>query len=80
MNEIDLYQQLAEGLSLGASPLVSKMFKMLANENEAKLLLAASPPAPIEELAEKTGLDREEIEKMIDPLHENRMGGFFQPV
>jgi len=68
MSEIDLYQQLAEGLSLGASPLVAKMFKMLANENEAKLLLAASPPAPVEELAERTGLDKEEIEKMIDPL------------
>jgi len=68
MTEIDLYQQLAEGLSLGASPLVPKMFKLLTDENEAKLLLAASPPAPIEELAEKTGLDKEEIEKMIDPL------------
>lgn len=68
MTESDLYQKLAEELLLGSSSLVPKMFKLLANENEARLLLAASPPAPIEELAERSGLDKQVIEKMIDPL------------
>ena len=41
---------------------------MLIDEKEAKVLLAASPPATMQEIAEKTGVEMSEIESMIAPL------------
>jgi Pyruvate/2-oxoacid:ferredoxin oxidoreductase delta subunit/biotin operon repressor len=52
----------------GESKFIHLIFDELINENEAKLLLAASPPATLEELAEKTGMGEEQIKEMIEPL------------
>jgi len=64
----ELYQQLAEAVGWGESKYIPGIFEELADEKEAKVLMAASPPATIEELAEKSGLPAGEIEQMIDPL------------
>ncbi len=63
-----LYQQLAEAIGVGDSAIIPKIFAVLANEDEARVLLAAAPPATIEELAEKTGLAADTVEKMMEPL------------
>jgi Pyruvate/2-oxoacid:ferredoxin oxidoreductase delta subunit/DNA-binding MarR family transcriptional regulator len=68
MAEKTLYEELAEGLGAGESRYIHAIFESLADQNEAKVLLAASPPATIKELAEKTCIEESEIEKMIDPL------------
>jgi len=68
MADMELYQQLAATLGLGESPLAPQMFQELVDENGVKILLAASPPATVEEIAEKTGLKIDEINKQIDPL------------
>ena len=68
MSQTDPYQQLSEAIGVTDSTLIPQLFKMLADENEAKVLLAASPPASVEELSEKTGIPKDEVEKMIDPL------------
>lgn len=68
MNEQSYYQQLAETIGTGESEIIVTIFKELIDEKEARVLLAAAPPATIEELAEKTGVDTSEIEAMIDPL------------
>ena len=68
MTEKTPYKQLAEAIGAGDSKLIAKIFEALADENEAKILLAAAPPATIDEMAEKTGLPNEDIEKMLDPL------------
>ena len=68
MTEKTPYKQLAEAIGAGESKLIAKIFEALADENEAKILLAAAPPATIDEMAEKTGLPNEDIEKMLDPL------------
>jgi Fe-S-cluster-containing hydrogenase component 2/predicted transcriptional regulator len=68
MTEKTPYKQLAEAIGAGDSKLIAKIFEALADENEAKILLAAAPPATIDEIAEKTGLPNEDIEKMLDPL------------
>ena len=68
MTEQTLYQELAEGLGAGESNIIAAIFEELTDENEAKLLLAASPPATLQELAEKTGIGEAQIEEMIDPL------------
>jgi len=60
--------KLAAAIGAENSPTIPKIFKMLADENEAKVLLAAYPPGSAEELAEKTGLPIAEVEKMLDPL------------
>ncbi|MCP4752894.1 MAG: 4Fe-4S ferredoxin [Proteobacteria bacterium] len=68
MTQESIYQQLAEAIGVGDSAIVPDIFKMLADEDEAKVLMAASPPATIEELSQKTGIPAEKVEKMIDPL------------
>ena len=41
----ELYQQLAEAVGWGESKYIPAIFEELADENEAKVLMAASPPA-----------------------------------
>ena len=62
------YLQLAEAVGTGDSKYIPQIFEVLANEKEARLLLAASPPATAAELSEKTGLPQTEIEQMVGPL------------
>jgi Pyruvate/2-oxoacid:ferredoxin oxidoreductase delta subunit/predicted transcriptional regulator len=68
MTTQELYRQLAEAVGGGESRYIPGIFESLADEDEARVLLAASPPATVEELAEKTGLPPDRIEKMLDPL------------
>jgi hypothetical protein len=56
MKDMTPYQKMAESIGFGDSKIMPKMFAAIADEDEAKLILAASPPATLEELGEKTGL------------------------
>ncbi|MBW1681582.1 MAG: 4Fe-4S binding protein [Deltaproteobacteria bacterium] len=78
MSAKEMYQQLAEAVGTGQSKYIPGVFETLADEDEARILLAASPPATGEELAEKTGLDPEKIEDMLDALF--RKGLIFKSV
>ncbi len=68
MAEETLYQKLAEAVGAGDSKYIPGIFETLADEKEAKVLLAAAPPATIQEIAQKTGLKEKEVEAMVDPL------------
>ena len=68
MTDTKLCQQLAEAVGAGKSPLIPKLFEMLVNDDEAKVLLVAAPPATIEEIAQKTGLPADKITAMMEPL------------
>ncbi len=68
MSEKTIYDQLAESIGVQGSKLLPKLFAMLADEDAAKVVFAAAPPASVDELSEKTGLPAADIEKMIDPL------------
>ena len=68
MAEMNDYQQLTARIGGNPNGILPDIFKSLADENEAKILLAASPPATIQELAQKTGLNESDVEKMIDDL------------
>jgi len=61
MTEKAIYQELAEGLGAGESRFIPGIFESLTSEDEARVLLAASPPATVKELAEKTGFCESEI-------------------
>ena len=68
MTDMDLYQELSESVGVKNSQRVQQMFKILLDESEARILMAAAPPATVEELAEKSGLSSSQVEKMIEPL------------
>jgi len=68
MAETSASEQLAAAVGASDSKIIPAIFEALTDENEARLLLAAAPPATVAELSEKTGMEAEEIEKMIDPL------------
>ena len=68
MAEKTVNEQLAEQVGRGGSQIIADIFGALTDENEAKLLLAAAPPATAEELSEKTGIPVSDIEGMVDPL------------
>ncbi len=68
MAETTMSEQLAAAVGAPDSKIIPAMFDERTDENEARLRLAAAPPATAVEIAEKTGIAAEEIEKMIDPL------------
>jgi ferredoxin len=68
MGQPTCYQQLAEAIGAGESKYIPNVFQILVNEPEAQVLLAASPPATVEEIGKKTGIAASDIEAMIDPL------------
>ena len=61
-------QQLAEAVGAGESTLIQKIFEVLVKDDEAKVLLAAAPPATAEEIVQKTGLPPETIKTMLESL------------
>jgi formate hydrogenlyase subunit 6/NADH:ubiquinone oxidoreductase subunit I/predicted transcriptional regulator len=68
MAEKTMNEQLAEQVGAGDSKIIAAIFGTLTDESEAKVLLAAAPPATVEEISEKTGIPVRDVERMIDPL------------
>jgi ferredoxin len=68
MAERILCRQLAEAVGAGESPLIQKIFEVLVKDDEAKVLLAAAPPATAETLAQETGLPWGAIKTMVESL------------
>ena len=68
MVEMALCIKLAEAVGAGDSPMIPKIFEALVNDEEAKVMLFATPPATAEELAEKSGLSQDAIKTMMDSL------------
>jgi Pyruvate/2-oxoacid:ferredoxin oxidoreductase delta subunit len=68
MEKQTVYQQLAAGIGQPNSDTMAKIFQVVANQDEANVLLAASPPKTLAQLSEETGLEESTIEAMIDPL------------
>jgi Fe-S-cluster-containing hydrogenase component 2/DNA-binding transcriptional ArsR family regulator len=66
--EATLYQQLAACIGAADSSIIPKVFQLLADDEEARLLMAASPPATVEQLAERTGFSAERIGELVGPL------------
>jgi Pyruvate/2-oxoacid:ferredoxin oxidoreductase delta subunit len=68
MAEPTVYQQIAARLGADPQGLLPEILEVLADEKQAKSLLAASPPSTLSELAEKTGLSPGEIPALVDDL------------
>jgi ferredoxin len=63
---MSLYQELAGRIGLGESKIVPRLFEMLADETDAKILL--SLPGTVPDLQVKMGLTQEEAEKRMKDL------------
>jgi len=61
-----MYQELAARIGLGESAIAPRLFEMLADETDAKILL--SLPGTVPDVQAKTGLSLEEAEKRIKEL------------
>lgn len=63
-----LWQQLAECVGAPGSKYIPGIFETLTDETEAKILLAAAPPATVQEISQKSGIPEAAVQKAIDPL------------
>jgi NAD-dependent dihydropyrimidine dehydrogenase PreA subunit len=63
---MSLYQELASRIGLGQSKIVPRLFEMLADDMDAKILL--SLPGTVPDVQTKMGLSREEAEKRMKDL------------
>lgn len=68
MEDQELYQSLAASVGASGSSRIERIFRMLADPQEARLLMAASPPASLEQLSERTGLELEKVRGMAQAL------------
>ena len=68
MAEKALCEQLAETVGAGGSKIVASIFETLTDEKEAKVLLASTPPATVDEISGRTGISVSDVERMMDPL------------
>jgi len=68
MVDMALCKELSVAVGAGESPLVPRIFEALVNDDEARVMLLASPPATVEDLAQRSGLSRDAIAGMMDSL------------
>ena len=66
MNEVDSYKELAARIMMGGSDIIARLFKMIADENEAELMLAM--PGLPEDLAATTDREVGEVKESLDAL------------
>ncbi|MFH2129287.1 MAG: 4Fe-4S binding protein [bacterium] len=62
------YEEMAKSIGFENSTLMPRMFQMIVDADEAAVVLAASPPATVKELAEKTGFAAERVAELLQQL------------
>ncbi len=68
MTEQDIYIELAGTIGAGESKIVPEILKKVADERSARVVLAASPPGTVQELAGKTGFSEEDVQTLLDDM------------
>ncbi|MBU2480156.1 MAG: helix-turn-helix domain-containing protein, partial [Proteobacteria bacterium] len=68
MTDMVLYKELAAAIGAGDSQRVPKIFQALVNDDEARVMLLAAPPATAEELSQKSGLSEDAVLEMLNSL------------
>lgn len=68
MNDEDLYEKLSERILTKGSRFIPQLFRMIADEEEARIMLAT--PGTAGQLAEKLAYSVEEIQPKLDLLYE----------
>jgi Pyruvate/2-oxoacid:ferredoxin oxidoreductase delta subunit/predicted transcriptional regulator len=70
MSGKDIYKELSKAINAGESKIIPMIFENICNDREARLLLSASPPKTIEELARDTAFPTNVVEEMVKTLFE----------
>jgi len=65
-SEKNLFEQLSDRIMTTGSKIIPELFKFIATEDDAKLMLAT--PGTVDELAEKTGHGKADVQKRLDDL------------
>lgn len=68
MTDMVMYKELAAAIGAGDSQRVPKIFQALVNDDEARVMLLAAPPATAEELAQKSGMSEDAVLEMMNSL------------
>ncbi len=68
MAEKTVYEKLAEEIGAADSRFIPKIFASLVDEIGARILLAAAPPATLEEISTKSGIPQEIVRERLSPL------------
>lgn len=68
MTDMTLCKELAKAVGAPDSPLIPEIFNLLVNDEEAKVMLLASPPATVGEMAEQSGLSGDAVLEMMESL------------
>jgi Pyruvate/2-oxoacid:ferredoxin oxidoreductase delta subunit len=63
---MEAYQELASRIGVGESKIAPRLFRMLADDTDVKVLLAL--PGTVSDVAARTGLTAEEVEKRVQEL------------
>lgn len=73
MTDMSMYDQLAESVGAPGSEIIAKIFKFLTDDDEAKILVAASPPASVDEMSRATGIPAPRVQELVDALFRKGM-------
>ncbi len=68
MTAQDIYTELAGVIGAGESKIVPVIIKKLIDEKAAQIVMAASPPGTVQEIAEKTGYSDEDVQSSLDDM------------
>lgn len=68
MTDMGLCKELAKTIGAGESALIPRIFEALVNDDEARVMLLAAPPATAQELAQKSGFSEETVLEMMNSL------------
>ncbi len=66
MTEQTLYHELAATIGAAETGIIPKILEKIADEKAARVVLAASPPATLQELVEKTGYSEDDVQAALD--------------
>ncbi|HSR14010.1 MAG TPA: 4Fe-4S dicluster domain-containing protein [Thermodesulfobacteriota bacterium] len=68
MGDENPYQEAAKLLGASGSTILPRIIERIAGEKEVKIILAAFPPATIQELSEKSGIHAEEVSILLSDM------------
>lgn len=68
MSDKDIYTKLADTIGTAGSSTIIKILKQIADEKAARIVYASSPPATVEQIAQKTGYKESEVLECLDEM------------
>jgi len=68
MTDMTPYQEMAASIGLGDSKMAPELFAMIVDQEEAKVVLAASPPKTVSEIAAEVEMPEDKTQELLEGL------------